>query len=113
MTLKLVPLIILIAAYAQAGNAEPSKLKCKRADEALPGPLVPNEETARAIFLAVERARFPEADPANFPDVVALDEGDHWAVFRFTQRPGVKGGGQLEMEIGKCTGIISQVHLAK
>lgn len=74
-------------------------------------PLVTTPVTAKAIFLAVEKDFFPQADAKGFPAVDANDKGDHWEVFRW--RPGVLGGGQLELSIAKCDGAISDVHLSR
>ena len=87
----------------------------------VPGkPLVPDAQTAQSIFLAVETRFHPAADRKNFPVVEAEDEGDHWSVFRWkppTQTSGglvvTEGGGQLEMQIAKCDGAISQVYFSK
>jgi hypothetical protein len=82
---------------------------------------VPDAETARAIFLAVETARHPAANRSAYPQVKVEDRGDHWEVFRWrpprTNRRGEliveAGGGQLEMDIDKCSGAVSQVALGK
>jgi hypothetical protein len=49
--------------------------------------LVTNAETARSIFLAVEKDFFPGADRQGFPSVEAEDEGAYWSVSR--SRPSV------------------------
>lgn len=74
---------------------------------------MPDVETARSIFLAVEKRFHPAADVKNFPLIMANDEGDSWAVFRGTTKPGTKGGGQLEMRVAKCNGAISGVYFSK
>ena len=82
--------------------------------------LVPDEQTAVAIFLAVERKFKPDANRIRFPSVKAEDEGANWAVFRW--RPPHRtlfgtevtyGGGQLSMSIRKCDATISGVHLTE
>lgn len=81
--------------------------------------LVATEETAKAIFLAVEQEIFPGADRAGFPLVEAFESpGDpgFWTVFRTREREpfvAYKGGGQLELRIAKCDGAISHVALSR
>jgi len=67
-------------------------------------PYVPDAATAKAIFLAVETARAPNANRSHFPMIDVFDKGDRWVVFRHNATD--IGGGQLELEIGKCTGRI-------
>lgn len=83
---------------------------------------VPDPKTATAIFLAVEKILAPHRDLRRFPLVKYTDEGDHWAVFRTapnrgSHTPGVLvmtiGGGQLEMNIAKCNGAISNAAFSK
>jgi hypothetical protein len=66
-------------------------------------PYVPDAATAKAIFLAVEKARVPRADRTSFPMVDVFDKPDRWVVFR---HGAALGGGQLELEIAKCSGRI-------
>ena len=84
-------------------------------------PLVSTAETAKAIFLAVEADIFPAADPDQYPEVVAEDEGEWWSVFR--HRPSeplpdgsvivTAGGGQLSLRIAKCDARIIEVWLTR
>ena len=67
-------------------------------------PYVPDPATAKAIFLAVEAARVPKADKSTFPLIDVFDKGDRWVVFRHSAT--AVGGGQLELEMSKCTGRI-------
>ena len=84
-------------------------------------PLVSRSDTAKAIFSAVEKDFFPQADRTRFPDVEANDDGKWWSVFRWrkaeVQRNGdaivTRGGGQLSMRIDKCTATISHVFLSR
>lgn len=113
--------VALLVPIAQPVRAEERALSCPiRWGE--PGkPLVTSPETAKAIFLAVEKDFFPGADPKTYPGVDTHDYGDHWAVFRW--RPPVKladgstevteGGGQLELSIAKCDAAISNVHFSR
>ena len=81
-------------------------------------PLVSTPETARAIFLAVERDFYPRPDKLHFPDVEVDDSGRWWSVFRSNSpKPAddaeielSAGGGQLSMRIDKCDGRIWHVY---
>ena len=84
-------------------------------------PLVANAETARAIFLAVEKDFAPNADTRTYPAVDVRDEGEQWSLFRW-RPPGTlsdgnmdvtHGGGQLELAIAKCDAAISNVHFSR
>jgi hypothetical protein len=74
-------------------------------------PYVPDPATAKAIFLAVETARVPKADRSTFPLIVVFDKGDRWIVFRHNST--ALGGGQLELEIAKCTGRIYRAGFSR
>lgn len=79
----------------------------------LAGPLVRDEDAARAIFVAVADQFAGGADFSGYR--VAVEESpDHrkWIVSHDSSRPGVsqRGGGGMSMTIDKCTGTISQVH---
>ena len=118
----LIGLCAVVLTFASTpARAEPDIPSCAprwgRAGE----PLVTKTETATAIFLAVERDFFPGAEPAEFPEVVAEDDGDSWIVSRM--RPPQElangdvvvtmGGGQLTLRIAKCDAAISDVHLSR
>lgn len=97
-----------------------SGLACPKTPGFTPGPFVPDAATARAIFLAVERARAPNDDLRRFPVVEAEDHGDQWVVFRYrpperTQSGWIAtmGGGQLAIHIDKCDGAISHVVFSR
>ena len=87
-------------------------------------PLVPDAATAKAIFVAVARAVWPD-NLRTFPVVVAEDKGDHWEVGDERRKKPVRlncasdspqsiivmaGGGMLSMNIDKCTGAISDAQ---
>jgi len=65
---------------------------------------------AQAIFRAVSADLAPE-NAEKYPAIFIEDEGDHWLAYQNQAHPdpGMRGGGQLEMSIDKCTGAISQV----
>lgn len=74
-------------------------------------PYISTPRAARDVFLAVEAARVPTADKAHFPLVDVLERGSHWLVVRHSAA--MIGGGQLELEISKCTGQIFRASFAK
>jgi hypothetical protein len=94
-------------------------LSCENTGYARDRLLVATEETAKAIFLAVEREIFPGADRTGFPLVEAMEapgEPGFWLVMRVrTPEPGLsyRGGGQLGLRIAKCDGAISDVALSR
>lgn len=86
-------------------------------------PLVASAETAKDLFIAIERDFFPQANKTEYPDVEAIDSGAYWDVFRRRspdrdpQPEGYitirAGGGQLSMRIDKCTSAISHMQLSR
>ena len=74
-------------------------------------PYIPDPATAKAIFLAVETARVPNADKARYPLVDVFDKEGRWLVFRHSAT--ALGGGQLELEMSKCTGRIYRAGFGK
>ena len=83
-------------------------------------PLVPTKATAKAIYLAVGRGQqIPMFK--DYPIVMVEDKGDHWSVWQERGKPPPTpkanevivsaGGGQLSMDIDKCTGAISNVGM--
>jgi len=118
----LVGLCAVVLAFASTPvRAEPDSSPCAPRWGRPGEPLVTKTETATAIYLAVERDFFPGAEPAEFPEVVAEDNGDWWIVFRM--RPPqeltngevvvTRGGGQLTLRIAKCDAAISDVHFSR
>jgi hypothetical protein len=76
-------------------------------------PLVTKAETAKAIFLAVERDFFPQANKTRFPDLFARENGSTWRVYRGRADGWLMGGGQLAVQIAKCDGRVSDVYFSK
>src|SRR5690242_19620229 len=84
--------------------------------------MVPNKKVAEAIYKTVGRNLVP-SNFKKFPIVVVEDGGDHWEVSQTNNDPPPKpgpnevlvstGGGELNMNINKCTGAISHAALAK
>lgn len=102
---------LLISAQALQGGVP--QIACPQDKSLFGEPAVSSEETAKAIFLAVEAGRKSAApDTGNYPDVIASDAGEYWEVSRGTA-PGplangdiaaALGGGQLSLRIAKCDG---------
>ncbi|MBI3677366.1 MAG: hypothetical protein HY243_12205 [Proteobacteria bacterium] len=77
---------------------------------------MPNKQVAEAIYRAIGHAFAPEKFE-EYPLVIVEDEGDHWSVGQVSGQPPPHpspgtvivsaGGGQLVMDINKCTGAIS------
>ena len=114
--------LIAFGAISLGSQAAASAQECRAVGMRRDVPLVTSSETAKAIFLAVENDFFPEADKAQYPEVVAVDEGEWWAVFRHRPPEGnladgtftrTVGGGQLSLRIAKCDAAISQVWLTR
>jgi hypothetical protein len=84
--------------------------------------MVPDKKVAAAIYKVVGQTLVPH-NFKEFPIVVVEDKGDHWEVSQVNNRPPPKlgpnevlvstGGGELNMDINKCTGAISHAALAK
>jgi hypothetical protein len=117
--------VILACCAADSATAAPVTLapgRCQKQPGYIAGPLVPDSATARAIFLVVEKT-IRRADVKNYPLVTVVDDGDHWSVFRAAPTPNHPfgkgevivsiGGGQLEMDIDKCSAAISHVALGR
>ena len=102
-------------------SAAPGTPACLQTLGYMAGPLVPDAGTAKAIFLAIERAIFPVQTPAGDSPVVATNDGDHWSVFRYAEPAALPdgsivvtaGGGHLEMDIDKCSAAVSRVALSR
>jgi hypothetical protein len=73
------------------------------------GPFVPTEDMAREIFKVMVN-RFASFNVEEYPVIVIKDKGDHWQAFQEALQPivGQRGGGQLYMEIDKCTGAVTR-----
>ena len=91
-------------------------------DGYIPYQMVPNKQVAEAIYRAVGEAMFPGLFK-KYPIVIVEDRGHHWYVSQADDRPPPEpspgtvivsaGGGQLYMEIDKCTAAISDAALNK
>ena len=105
--------LMLIVTRSQAADTAPPR--CPN-DGYISDRLVPTADIAKEIYIAVVRGLSPGL-LKRFPIVTAEDEGDHWAMSQTDNAPVPKpspntvivtaGGGQLNMDIDKCTGAIS------
>ena len=109
--------------FATPSYAEvPTKpIQCVKQDRLLIGPVVSTARAAKEIYAAVARAPQLHKLEGRGP-VVATDEGDKWGVTHYLEpKIGfshhgkyetvevVAGGGDLAMEIDKCTGAVSMM----
>jgi hypothetical protein len=122
--MRRISLPLLAAALVLPSTASATQpLRCGQRWGEPAKPLVASSETARDIFVAVERKFFLRADKAHYPDIGAMDEGKWWSVGRWRdpkrdQRSDGNlvisvGAGQLSMRIDKCTGAISHVFFTR
>ena len=101
--------------------AQPPPVVCDDLDSFSKAPLVRDETTARGIFLALEKSVNQGANRRRFPDLLALDYGNEWSVFRWREprrwmwwrEEPIDGGGQLAARIAKCDGKISRVRFSE
>jgi hypothetical protein len=113
----------LLFLISQVGAQEPKvatdpavKTTCSKQPGFIGGPFVPTVRAARRIYLAVAHEIAPEK-LKEYPLVTVEDAGDHWYVSQTRHHPHVRlppntisvdfGGGQLYMQIDKCSGAIS------
>jgi len=97
-------------------------LTCAHEAGFIAGRFVPTARAARRIYRAVAREIAPEL-LAAYPIVTVKDEGDHWFVSQTRRsRPNPlppntisvdAGGGQLYLQIDKCSGAISMAAFNK
>ena len=114
---SIVALSIVFLLTGGAGRAAEPVL-CRNTDF-INARFVPTADIAKKIYIAVG-----EGINANFlkkyPIVGAEDEGDHWSLWQSNDDPMPKagpnevivsaGGGQLLMNIDKCSGAVSDAH---
>lgn len=92
------------------------KTICSKQPGFIGGPFVPTARAARRIYLAVAREIASEK-LKEYPVVTVEDAGDHWYVSQTRHHRTARlppntvsvdaGGGQLYMQIDKCSGAIS------
>jgi hypothetical protein len=91
---------------------------CLKKDGMIPGPVVPNKEIAKQIYIAIAKGLYPKTW-RRYPRIFVIDDGASWGVGQDTPPPPSKtyrdakgelietvtvsgGGGALEMDINKC-----------
>jgi hypothetical protein len=110
--------------YAQVVEAD-AAVACPMVDGHRVGPFVRNKATAQAIYRAVVRPAALE----KYPIIEVEDRGDHWHVSQtneyleeFARNPPKPpagyvivqaGGGQISLDIDKCTAAISNFNMNK
>ena len=98
---------VLLVATLTGSKAE-TLVTCPKTPGFVAGPFVPTEEAAREIYKIMVATIAPRS-VEEYPLVVVKDEGDHWWATQAAMQPsGGRGGGQLYMQIDKCTGAISR-----
>jgi hypothetical protein len=96
--------MLAVLYQTMASIAQPAAMERKKVPGMIAGPMVPTSDVAKEIYLAVAKGRRDEILPPNV--IKVLDDGDRWSVFQSSGQPFERGGGQLEMTIGKCDGSI-------
>jgi hypothetical protein len=128
------PLALVACASSAVRSQSPLQsagLRCPHTDGFVTGPFVPTPDAARGIFLTVRSALFPDAPSLDAVHVSVGDSGDRYVVSESAvvplpdvggqhtpNSPGEEivvtaGGGQLVMEIAKCTGAVSKVRFIR
>jgi len=100
----LVAAVVLVC--AKSACADQPQVTCDKVAGMIAGPIVPTEEVAKEIYVAVARGRGDKIDSEDL--IKVKDDGDHWSVFQWSSDAysGSRGGGMLEMTIAKCDGSI-------
>jgi hypothetical protein len=114
--------VLALPSIARAESAPP----CPN-DDWISAMMVPNKYVAESIYRAVGGALVPW-NFKRYPIVLVEDAGDHWALSQTDGKPSVSivprtggietvtvsvGGGQLNLDINKCTGAISHAALVR
>jgi hypothetical protein len=105
--------VMLTAIVSDPISAASNQPSCSNGGKS---PWVSTKDAAKAIYLAVGQAQgIPRFK--DYPIILVEDGGDHWSVWQESGKPPPKlkagqvivqaGGGQLSMDIDKCTGAIS------
>ena len=98
------------------GGAHAADVPLCRGTDYINAQFVPTADIAKAIYKAIGRGLSPNF-LKRYPIVVVEDGGDHWSVSQTDNRPPPKagpnevivtaGGGELHMDIDKCSGAVS------
>ena len=109
-----------LAAESQSASAPLDKMTCPHVAGHIDGPFVPTSQNARSIYLAVRSAITPWLDGRHNVQVKVEDGGDRWDVFadelvgeKAGQIVVTKGGGDLSLQIDKCSRAVSNASLMK
>jgi len=114
-----VGLLSACALGTSGARSEPPKSpECRRDGRSQP-PFIHNEAVARAIYRAVVWPKMLQ----RYPVILVDDEGDHWHVSQTNNASDpipkkgemivTAGGGQVDLDIDKCTGAISNFTMNK
>lgn len=106
--------LMLIVSHSKAADDADAPL-CPN-DGYISHRLVPTARVAKEIYRAVAHS-LSSGVLKRYPVIIAKDEGDHWGMSQTDNVPPPKsppntvivsvGGGQLNLDIDKCTGAIS------
>ena len=98
-----------------------AQLPCRDGAGAITRPAVPTPDAAKAIYRTTVGRMGGSLN--RLPIIVAQDTGDHWTMAQtsgipfYMAQPGPYAGARLgtglSMDIDKCTGAISNVHLQR
>lgn len=109
-----------IAAASQSAVAASEKLMCPHTAGYIDGPFVPTAAGARKIYLVIRDAITPWQRAKRNLRVKVDDDGHHWDVYAtkpIRKEAGklvvARGGGDLSLQIDKCTGAVTKAALAK
>jgi len=108
-----------VALCISANGANGAAIQCEKQPGFMPGPVVADARTAKEIYIAVARAPELRKLEGRGP-ITVIDEGDKWGVTHYLEPKTmyghhgkletvtvVAGGGDLAMQIDKCTGAVS------
>ncbi len=120
-------------ASGRAQTIDPPPITCPKPVAGLTGPFAPTQEAAEAIYRAYALAAWPDL-LKKYPIIKSEDAGDHWSVtqtrdekihaiqqsrqvvvgsdgkpYTVTSNHVDANGGELRLDIDKCTAAISHV----
>jgi len=113
--------VLCVVLCIGANGANGAAIQCEKQPGFMQGPVVPDARTAKEIYIAVARAPELHRLEGHGP-ITVLDEGDKWGVTHYLEPKRtfshhgkletvtvVAGGGDLAMDIDKCTGAVSMM----
>ena len=114
---------VLAPCVAGGASAVPdgtTALRCPHAEGDVDGPFVPNEATARRVYLALRTSIEPQRHTAARTRLFVRDGGDRWTIYEsapVTRVNGgwavVMGGGGLAITLDKCSGAVTSAHFQR